>query len=680
MLLGERIPNLGTSLAILLVGVSYYIGALFGFALTFHPLPISTLWPPNSILMAAFLLTPVRFWWLVVAAAFPAHLAAELQSGVPALMVLSWFVTNCTEALIGAVLISRFIEGMLRFDSVRHVGVFLLFGVFVAPFLSSFLDVAFVRLIEPGQASYWQLWHFRLFSNMLAAVILVPVIVSWQVLGLTPLQRAPWGRYVEASLLMLGLLVVNMALFMDNTMSNTTPVLLYTPMPFFIWAAVRFGPAGVSTALLSVASLALWETVHSQGPFATSSPAESALTIQLFLIVVSIPLLILAAAIEEDAAAKRALSRSEERLRLAMTAAQIGTWDWHIATDRVTWSDISRRIFGATSDEKDPVRFETVASRIHAQDRADVLRAVDKAVAGDEVLEESFRIVRPGGEIRWIRSKGQVFHDEVGRPVRMIGVSLDVTEQRALEFELAQQREQLTYLNRVATLGELSGALAHELNQPLTAILANAQTGRRLMEQKPLDTKELGEILDDIVFDVDRASEIIRRLYDLFKRSAPHFESLDINQLVRDVLVLAHTDFQLRNIDADVDLGSDVPAVKGDRIQLQQVLLNLIVNGCEAMSDSPPELRKLLICTHTFDPQSVRIAVADHGPGVSTDRSEEMFDAFFTTKEQGLGLGLSICRSIVLAHGGCLWAANNKNGGATFNVDLPRMIEQKAQL
>jgi two-component system, LuxR family, sensor kinase FixL len=668
---GKRISDVNTLLVVLLVFIGYYVGALFGFALTFRPVPVSTLWPPNSFLMAALLLMPLRSWWVVLAAAFPAHLAVEFQSGVPTSMVLLWFVSNSTEALLGAAFIRRYLNAPLRFDLVRHVAAFLVLGAFLAPFLSSFLDAAFVRLIDWGKAGYWQVWRTRLLSNMLAVVILVPVVVSWCTVRLESLRDTSRRRYIEAALLMSGLIGVSLVLFMDRSLAfNVTPILLYTLTPFLIWAAVRFGPIGVSTALMFVTVLALWKTVHYHGPFVTSSPAESALSIQLFLIVVSVPLLFLAAALGQEKNTKRALSLNEERLRLAMSAAQIGAWEWHIASNRVTWSDISKRIFGA-GDVGGDASFETFTSNIYAQDRPAVLRAIDRTIADKSDFEESFRVVWPNGETRWIRSRGQIFYDTAGRAVRMIGVNLDFTVQRAIEFELAQQREQLTYLNRVATLGELSGALAHELNQPLAAILANAEAGRHLTEREPLDIQELREIYDDIAADTTRAGEIIRRLYALFKNDAPEFQPLDVNQLVRDVLVLARTDFLIRNIDASIDLTPHVLGVLGDRVQLQQVLLNMILNACEAMADNRAEERKLCICTQNIDAHSVRISVADHGSGVTVDGSEKLFEAFYTTKQQGLGLGLSICRSIVLAHGGRLWATNNQNGGATFSVDLP---------
>lgn len=661
----------------LLVGMGYYAGALFGFALTFNPVPISMLWPPNSLLMAALLLIPVRSWWLVLAAVLPAHLAAELQSGVPTSMVLSWFVSNSVEALLGAVLIRHHVNGALRFDSVRHVGLFLLFGAFVAPFLSSFLDAALVRLIGWGEAGYWQVWRFRLPSNMLAAVLLVPVIVSWHRLGLAPLRRASWCRYVEAGLLMLGLLAVNAVLFaLDDASSAVTPVFLYAPMPFLVWAAVRFGPTGISTALLWVAALVLWKTLHYEAPFFAQSPVESALAIQLFLMVVAAPLLFLAAALAEQEAARRALSHNEERLRLALSAAQISTWDWHAAENRVALTDIAMQMLKPTHDQIQG-SFEIFSSNIHPQDRRSVLRAIERAIAGKTTtFERSFRVVRPDGEVRWIRGKGQVFYDAAGRAARMIGVSLDFTAQRKIEIELARQHQQITYLNRVAVLGELSGALAHELSQPLTAILANAQAARLLMAREPLDTAELRAILDDIISDDHRAGEIIRGLYALFKKTPPQVQSLDINQLVRDVLVLAQTDFLVRGVEANVELADGLPAILGDRIQLQQVLLNLIINACEAMADKRAEQRKLLICTQTHSAGAVRISVADRGCGIPAGQEQKLFEAFFTTKEQGLGLGLSICRSIVLSHGGRLWAENNSNGGATFHIDLKKETQR----
>src|SRR5205814_4986554 len=190
------------------VFVGYYLGAKMGFALTFEPHPISVLWPPNSILVAALLLTPPRTWWLVLLAAFPAHLAAQLQSQVPLTMVLCWFISNCCEALIAAGLARYLIGGQVRFNSVRSVGIFCLTVAFIGPFLSSFLDAAFVRWNEWGQGGYWELFRIRFTSNVLAALTVAPTIVTWATIGFAWLRkRQPW-YYLEASVVFLGLLSI----------------------------------------------------------------------------------------------------------------------------------------------------------------------------------------------------------------------------------------------------------------------------------------------------------------------------------------------------------------------------------------------------------------------------------------------------------------------------------------
>ena len=266
--IGKRSAAGRTAVAAVLVGTAYYLGARLGLALTFEPHPISPLWPPNAILLAALLLTPPRSWGWLLLAAFPAHLAAELQSGVPTAMVLGWFVSNCSEALIGAIGVRWLIGGPLRFDSFQHVSVFVLVGGFLAAFASSFLDAALVKLIGWGEGSYWQLWRTRFFSNLLANLTLVPVIVTWA-------ER--WTRAHATGIAATG--GSRAALRRSGcwrsaswcspsagTGSGTTPVLLYAPVPFLLWAAVRLGPIGTSTSLLVLLLLAVWGAIHGLGP------------------------------------------------------------------------------------------------------------------------------------------------------------------------------------------------------------------------------------------------------------------------------------------------------------------------------------------------------------------------------------------------------------------------------
>ena len=256
-----------------------------------------------------------------------------------------------------------------------------------------------------------------------------------------------------------------------------------------------------------------------------------------------------------------------------------------------------------------------------------------------------------------------------GEPCR-ISVIRDVTKQRRAERELLDQRQQMAHLMRVALLGQLSGALAHELNQPLTAILSNAQAAQRFLKSESVDLAELRAILDDIVDDDKRAGEVIQRLRSLLKRGEAQFQRVNMNEVVAETLKLAHGDLIARNVMVATSFADKIASVRGDRIQLQQVLLNLIINAADAVAALAPDERRIAITIKDSGDQ-VRVSVVDQGHGIPADRMSRLFEPFFTTKEHGLGLGLSISRSIVAAHSGRLWAENNLDRGAAIHLTLP---------
>lgn len=526
----------------LLLAVGYYAAARVGFAFTLQPHPISTLWPPNALLLAALLLAPARAWWWLLAAALPAHLLAELQSGVPTAMVLAWFASNCSEALIGAFLVRAFVPGPLRLDSFRNASVFLLCGALAAPLLSSFLDAALVKLIGWGSDDYLDLVRMRLFANVLAELTVAPLILTWAALGLQRLRHLPARGALEAAVLFAGLLGASLVAFdLPLFDANSAPALFYAPLPFLLWAAVRLGPAGTASALALVVVVTIWGAVNGFGPFSGGTPQETARDLQLFLIAVAVPLLLLAV-----------------------------------------------------------------------------------------VLEERGRVTRDARE----------------------------------------QRLQLTHLSRVAMLGELSGGIAHELNQPLTAILSNAQAAQRFIANRNIDPEELAEILRDIIAADQRAGEVIRRLRALFKRAETQFLPLDANELVREALGIVHGDLIMRAVEVMPQLAADLPAFQGDRVELQQVMLNLIINACEAMAGSEPGERRLTVRSRPVE-GGVQVSFIDSGPGFRAEQYARLFEPFYTTKPQGLGLGLSISRSIVVAHGGRLWGSSTPGRGASFHIFLP---------
>ena len=245
-------------------------------------------------------------------------------------------------------------------------------------------------------------------------------------------------------------------------------------------------------------------------------------------------------------------------------------------------------------------------------------------------------------------------------------------ERRArAELEVARQRNQLTHLSRVNTLGELSGSIAHEVSQPLTAILSNAQAAQLLLRNSEPDLNEVRDILGEIVADDQRAGDIIRRLRLLLKRGEVQCQPVDVNDLIGEVLKLLRSELIERGVIAHVELDSSRPILQADRVGLQQVLINLLRNACEAMAEVPREARALSIRTGVDGDGFVMISVCDTGPGIAEGELEKVFEPFFTNKEDGMGLGLSVCRTIINAHGGRIWAEHNPGCGAAFHLTLP---------
>jgi two-component system sensor kinase FixL len=274
--------------------------------------------------------------------------------------------------------------------------------------------------------------------------------------------------------------------------------------------------------------------------------------------------------------------------------------------------------------------------------------------------------------VRWVAACGRVYEDKQGKPIRLLGVSMDITARKQAELEAARQQQDLAHFARVTTLGELSCSLAHELTHPLTAILSNAQAAQRFLARDDADLDEVREILNDIVTEDQRAGEVIHRLRPLLRKGEPpkHCDDVDLNEVVRDVLKLMRNDLINQNVTVDTDLAQNLPSVTGDRVQLQQVVLNLVMNGCEVMADCNSSERQLLIASKSEN-GTVRVSVTDRGGGIPEGKREQVFDRFFTTKKEGMGLGLSICRTIINAHQGEIWATNNSDRGATFHFSLP---------
>lgn len=366
---------------------------------------------------------------------------------------------------------------------------------------------------------------------------------------------------------------------------------------------------------------------------------------------------------------KTSLRISEQRMELAMSAAEMGLWEWDIIHDDIWSTNQGRELLGIARTET--INFERFLGTFHVEDREPFKRAINNSLAGGDIFEGEYRVMLPDGLIRWLAIRSRIEFNPDGQPFRMYGVSIDITRRKQAELNVQKQRNELAHLSRVTMLGELSGSLAHELNQPLAAILSNAQAAQRILARKNADLDEIKEILKDIVTEDKRAGAVIQRLRLMLRKEEMYYQCLNVNEVVQEVLKFVHTDLANRNIVVNVNLDSKLPWVIGDLVQIQQVMLNLIMNSSEATAHAEHlEDRQLHIKTLNKG-EVVQVSVSDQGHGIALDDMERIFEPFFTTKSQGLGLGLAICRTIINAHNGQLWAKNNAGCGASFYFTLP---------
>ncbi len=375
----------------------------------------------------------------------------------------------------------------------------------------------------------------------------------------------------------------------------------------------------------------------------------------------------LEAEIDRRQEAQEALSVSEAHLKRAQELAILGSWYLDIRSNELFWSDFVYEIFGLSAGTS--LSYEDFLNTIHPDDREYVKKSWDSAMR-KQPYDIEHRIVVNGG-IKWVRERAEVDFSDDGTPVRGIGIVQDITRRKQAEEEHYKLTRSLAHVSRVATIGELTAALAHEINQPLAAILANAQAARHLIDRDAPDIQELRDTLDDIISDDKRAREVIRRVRSLIRKESPTQEEADINEIVQESARIIGQDSASKGIPVRIDLQADLPRVTADRIQIGQVVINLLVNALEAAADSDGGPHTVIVQSMTDSEGNVAVSVKDTGKGIDESSLPLLFEPFYTTKTQGLGLGLSISRSIIEAHGGKLTAVSNPGLGAEFTFSLP---------
>ncbi len=360
------------------------------------------------------------------------------------------------------------------------------------------------------------------------------------------------------------------------------------------------------------------------------------------------------------------LRRSEAYLAEAQRLSHAGSFGWDVSSGQLYWSEETFRIYEC--DRFIAPTIDLVLQRTHPQDRTRTQQTIDRAAQERTPLDFEHRLLMPEGKIKNVHIVGHPVSDEAGNFVEFVGTVMEVTERRRAE----EEQQALAHANRIMAMGQLTASIAHEVNQPIAALVTNAQAALRWLDIQPPDPEEVRQALGRIVRDGRRAGDVIARLRALAAKAPPRMDRLDINETILEVVAMTRTEVRRNGISLRTQLAPDQPFVQGDRVQLQQVMLNLILNAIEAMGELSQGSRELLISSEDAGAAGMRVAVQDTGPGLTPESSEHLFDAFYTTKPGGMGMGLSICRSIIEAHGGRMWATASLPQGAAFQFILPR--------
>jgi signal transduction histidine kinase/integral membrane sensor domain MASE1 len=666
----------------LITAVAYYTGAEAAFFVgTLSDKIFAPFWPPNVVLFCALLFAPMRTWWLFLAVAFPAHVLAELHVGMDMLQLLVAFATNCIAAAASAFAIRWILGAPPWFRSLRSACLYVLIATIAIPMAAAF-GGAFVS-ISGGlpMTDYWVFWTQWFMSNALGSLTLGPVLLIWLSERQTQSsERVRPAALIEAVFIGVALVVVCTVAFEVSAAKSAggfLPALLYAPLLFVLWATLRFGVKGAASAILIMAVVLVWRTLNGPSLFLSGNAESSVFAMQVFLLGLSIPVLLLGAAIDEARHAEQEVRESEERMSFAAVSANVCMWRFDYKSDNVWITDHGRDMLGFLP----PVRITRAAMMdvIHTEDRETAIEAMRAAIARGALADCEFRIIRRNdAQTRWFRCRARAYGEYRGTAAHISGTFTDITEQKIAEIELAQQRQELAHLTRVSLVGELSGGIAHELTQPLSAILSNAEAARTLIAKDTPNLSEIKEALDDIIGEDNRAGEIIRRLRGLLKKTETNFEVADLNQIVQSTLRLLRNELVNRRVRVTTHLAKDLPLVTGDPIQLQQVLINLVLNAVDAMADTTPAQRVIVIVTEAADAALIQLRVSDRGTGLMPSHQDRVLQPFFTTKDHGLGLGLSLSSAIIKLHGGRLWLDNNPEAGVTATFTLPRPDVLKA--
>jgi PAS domain S-box-containing protein len=701
--LGKSDRFLWTPMLLLGVAVAYFGLAKLGLLLAqVHP-NATAIWPPAGFALATFLLFGKRVWPAIFLGAFVANVTTAGSIWTSTAIAAG----NTLEAVTAWWLVTRYSAGRDAFQSPRGVVRFAVIAIFASTPISATVGVTSLALGGvAGEASYLTVWTTWWVGDIAGILVLCPAFVLWY---RTLSERTEfWNRAEAFSAILLGA-AIGVAAFAPviEPLPPRSAIAFLAVVPL-LWASLRLGTTITATIGVILASLAVWGTVGGHGPFGGGSLNDALLNLLSFMISVSVPSLALSAELDRRRQRQRvadetieqrtvALGQASEtirrqtsereqtqqqlleqtiHLREAQRQANLGSWSWDVAANRVSWSDQLYKIYGIAPEDLEPT-VESYLSLVHADDREKVRASIERVLQSGHVYQTEERIVRPNGEVRYLRTSGEVLRDDSGNPVRMIGICADITSEREAAAKLANAQQELLHSQKLEALGKLTGGVAHDFNNLLMVVSASTEFLRRRISDDELAPK-----LEAIKTAVQRGTALTRQLLTFSRQQVLNPVPLDLKSHLPRLSELLKSSLR-GDITLSLDAAPDLWLVKADSAQLELTILNLATNARDAM----PHGGTLTVTARNVEltglVQNLRghfvaLAFEDTGTGIAPDHIGRIFEPFFSTKEVGAGTGLGLSQAYGFAQvsGGAI-TVSSQPGCTTFTLYLPRSLELK---
>jgi PAS domain S-box-containing protein len=665
---------------------AYFVAGKLGQATTnIRSSNLGPVWPAYGVALAMFLIYGRSVWIGILGAAF----LVAYSSPVPAITAAGQAAGATLATFIGSVVLRHVAGFETSISRLRDALNLIVVGALSACISAS---IGLFVLYAGGVQAYSGLgsaWLIYWLGDSTGVLLITPLVLT-----APQLLAVRSSRIAELSALLLLVTLTCLAVFGDSLLLPVKlHVLAFVVLPFVVWAAIRFGVSGVTLATLLIATIATVETALGSGPFAQHTAFTNAVLLDVFFAVLSVSGMSLAAVIAERQIAERERERLV-REQAAMEEKQRADEALRESEDklRLILDSTAEAIYGIDLEGRCTFCNPACVRMLGYRDAADLLGrnmhelSHHRRADGTALPQAESRLrrasqtgdgVHADDEVFW-RADGTSFPVEYWsypqrRGQKVVGAVvafIDITQRKRAELQTAELREELAHLGRVTVLDALAGSIAHEINQPLTAVMANAEAAIHLLAAHPLPVNDVRDALQEILSDNRRAGHVVQQLRTLLKRSTTEHEPIELNSAVADVVTLVRNNAAGRRIRIDVELEADLGPVLGSRTQVQQVVLNLVMNAFDAVQELEPALRRVTLKT-TRRERAAAVTVCDRGAGIADDQLARIFEPFYTTKREGLGLGLAICRAIVGAHGGTIEGTRNGDKGMIFTATFP---------